>query len=122
MMNLPYDEGDVPEDGRLALSPEEISDLARRGHVIASHTQSHTTASPSFAPDLSPEALAREVAGSKQTLEDIAGEPVRAFAWREGTPLGSDGRAYAALADAGYELLFANHAVQRIAPPGPGRR
>lgn len=122
MMNLPYDESDFPEDGRLALSPEEIEDLARRGHVIASHTRDHTTASPAFDPDLSPGALAREVAGSKLTLEYLARKPVRALAWREGTPLGTDGRADGALSDAGYELLFANHAVQRIPRSRTGRR
>ena len=122
MMNLPYGDGDLPEDGRLALSPEEIRDLARRGHVIASHTQSHTTASPLFAPDLSPGALAREVAGSKQTLEGLSGKRVRALAWREGTPLGADRRADEALSDSGYEIVFANHAVQRIPRPSAGKR
>lgn len=122
LMNLPYDEGELSRGDRLALSPEEIADLARRGHVIASHTRDHTTASPDFDPDLSLEALAREVAGSKRTLEDLAGRPVRALAWREGTPLGTDGRADEALASAGYELLFANHAVQQIPRPRAGRR
>ncbi len=121
VMNLPYDDRDLPADGRLALSPEEIEDLARRGHVIASHTHDHTTASPAFDPDLSPEALAREVAGSKKILESLAGGPVRALAWREGTPLGADRRADAALAAAGYELLFANHAVQQIPRPPAGQ-
>ena len=121
LMNLPYDEGELSRGDRLALSPDEIEDLARRGHVIASHTRNHTTASPAFAPDLSPEALAREVAGSKRTLEDFAGRPVRALAWREGTPFGVDRRADGALSEAGYELLFANHAVQRIPGPSAGR-
>ena len=122
LMNLPYDEGELSKGDRLALSPEEIGDLARRGHVIASHTQGHTTASPDFDPDLSPEALAREVAGSKETLENFAGGPVRALAWREGTPLGADRRADEALSLAGYDLLLANHAVQRIPRPRAGRR
>ena len=117
LMNLPYDETELSRGDRLALSPGEIEDLARRGHVIASHTRDHTTASPAFDRDLSPETLAREVAGSKRTLEDFAGRPVRALAWREGTPLGTDRRADGALSEAGYELLFANHAVQGI--PGP---
>ena len=121
LMNLPYDDHDLPEDGRLALSPDEIEDLARRGHVVASHTHDHTTASPAFDPDLSPEALAREVAGSKGILENFAGGPARALAWREGTPLGADRRADAALAAAGYGLLFANHAVQHIPRPPAGR-
>ena len=122
LMNLPYDEAELSGGDRLALSPEEIEDLSRRGHVIASHTRDHTTASPAFAPDLSPEALARQVAGSKRTLEGFAGRPVRALAWREGTPLGADRRADGALADAGYELLFANRAVQRVPRPPAGRR
>jgi hypothetical protein len=46
---------------------------------------------------------------------------VRALAWREGTPLGADRRADAALAAAGYELLFANHAVQQIPRHPAGR-
>ena len=114
LLHLPHDRRDRPSDGRLALSPDEARDLARRGHVVASHTHRHTTASPEFAPDLSPGALARELAGSKRILEDLTGAPVRALAWREGTPLGADGRADGALASAGYELLLANHAVQRV--------
>ena len=114
LIHLPHEGGDVPADGRLALSPDEARDLARRGHVIASHTRSHTTASPEFEPDLSPEALDRELAGSKRVLESLAGGPVCALAWREGTPLGADARADAALAAAGYELVFANHAIQRV--------
>jgi len=114
LMNLPYDEGELSKGDRLAFSPEEIEDLARRGHVIASHTRDHTTASP----DLSPEALVWEVSDSKRTLEDFAGRPVRALAWREGTPLTTDRRADRALSEAGYELLFANHAVQRIPRSG----
>ena len=122
LMNLPYHEDELSSGDRLALSPEEIEDLARRGHVIASHTRNHTTASPVFDCDLSPGALAREVAGSKRTLEDSAGGPVHALAWREGTPLGTDRRADGALSEAGYELLFDNHAVQRIPGPLAGRR
>ena len=122
LMNLPYDEADLLKGDRLALSPEKIRDLARRGHVIASHTHNHTTASPGFGPDLSPETLAREVAGSKRTLEGFAGNPVRALAWREGTPLGTDRRADEALSSAGYGLLCANHAVQQVPRPPAGRR
>ena len=62
--------------------------------------------------------------GSKEILENFADGPVRALAWREGTPLGADRRADAALAAAGYELLFANHAVQQIpqiSRPSAGR-
>lgn len=110
VIDLPYDEHDYPADGRLALLPGEISALANRGHVIASHTRTHSAASPGLAP----EDLAREAAGSRTELEDIAGSSVRALAWCEGGALGKSPLADAALRDAGYELLLANHAVQRV--------
>lgn len=110
LIDLPYDEHDYPADGRLALLPGEISALVDRGHVIASHTRTHSPPSPG----LTPEDLAREAAGSRMELEDIAGSSVRALAWCEGGTLGENGRADAALRDAGYDLLFANHAVQRV--------
>ena len=46
---------------------------------------------------------------------------MRALAWREGTPLGADRRADEALSSAGYEFLFANHAVQQIFRPPAGQ-
>jgi peptidoglycan/xylan/chitin deacetylase (PgdA/CDA1 family) len=113
-VQLPPDDLGRPADGRLALSAEELGALAERGHVVASHTHHHTTASPGFARDLSPRALEREVAGSRRVLERLSGRDVRALAWREGTSLGADARADEALRRAGYEFLFTNHAVQQI--------
>lgn len=107
---LPYDEHEIPADDRLALSPEEVFALADRGHVIASHTRTH----PVTPDDLTPAALAQETAGSKEELASISGAPVRALAWHEGMSLGVNPPADAALRDAGYDLLFANHAVQRV--------
>ena len=108
-ISLPPD-GDLPEDGRLALSPDEIASLAQRGHVVASHTTTHAAA-----PELDPETLERETAGSKRELERMTeGRAVRALAWHGGAPLGLDARADGALRSAGYDLLFANHAIQRV--------
>ena len=101
---------DLPADGRIALSPGEVRDLADRGHVIASHTRTH----PASTPDLTPEALAREAGGSRRELEEISRSPVRALAWYAGMSLGESLPADAALRDAGYDLLFANHAVQAV--------
>ncbi len=109
-IDLPYDEADLPNDGRLALSPEEVGDLAGRGHVIASHTHNHVAASSGLTPGL----LEHEAAGSRRDLESYSGGPVRALAWLEGTALETNAEADRALANAGYELLFANHAVQRV--------
>lgn len=110
VIDLPYDEHDYPADGRLALLPREISALADRGHVIASHTRTHSPPSPG----LTPEDLAREAAGSKRQLEEISGTTVGALAWCEGVALGANAAADAALRNAGYEFIFANHAVQRV--------
>lgn len=113
-IDLPYRGDDLPADGRLALSPEELRDLAARGHVVASHTRTHVSASPGAAPGPAPAALEREAATSKRDLERIVGLPVGALAWLEGTALGVNAGADEALARAGYGLLFANHAVQRV--------
>jgi peptidoglycan/xylan/chitin deacetylase (PgdA/CDA1 family) len=114
LIDLPYHEQDLPTDGRLALSPDELRDLSQRGHIIASHTRTHVTASPGSVPGLPPSALVREAVASKRDLEGITGQPVGALAWLEGTSLGANGGADEALARAGYTFLFANHAVQRV--------
>ncbi len=114
LIDLPYDHGDLPADGRLALSPDEVGALAERGHVVASHTRTHATASPGLVPNPPPAGLEQEAAASRRDLERLAGLPVRALAWREGTPLGASAGADEALTNAGYELLFANHAVQGV--------
>ena len=113
-IDLPYHEEDLPADGRLALSPDELRDLSERGHVIASHTRTHVSASPGAVSGLSPAALEREAAASKHDLEDIVGRPVGSLAWLEGAALGANAAADEAVARAGYGLLFANHAVQRV--------
>ncbi len=113
-VHLPPDRRDRPADGRLALTPGEIRALAEGGHVVASHTHGHATASPEFGADLTPGALEREVSGSRRELERFSGGEVWALAWCEGTSFGADARADEALRNAGYELVFANHAVQRV--------
>jgi peptidoglycan/xylan/chitin deacetylase (PgdA/CDA1 family) len=113
-IDLPYHEEDLPPDGRLALTPEELRDLAERGHVVASHTRTHVSASPGALPGLQPVTLEREASASKHDLEEIVGKPVGALAWLEGAALGSNAAADRAVARAGYELLFANHAVQSV--------
>jgi peptidoglycan/xylan/chitin deacetylase (PgdA/CDA1 family) len=115
-IDLPYGDHGLPVDSRLALSPEEVRDLADRGHVIASHTRTHSAAPP----DLAPNDLAAQAAGSRQELEEISGTDVRTIAWCEGVALGQNGLADVALRDAGYEILFANHAVQRVPVVNPG--
>jgi peptidoglycan/xylan/chitin deacetylase (PgdA/CDA1 family) len=58
------------------ISGRDLAALAARGHTIGCHSHTH--------PDLttlSSDDLAREVAGSKQVLEDAVGRPVTAFCY-----------------------------------------
>lgn len=98
------------EDGRVAMSWDEVRDLARRGHVVASHTQTHsllTQASPD-------ELLQREIIESKAQLERETGRDVAAFAWLYGSEYGVDPRADDYLRRAGYRYLFSNFKLQKL--------
>ena len=100
---------DAPADGRVALSWDEVRALVG-SHVIASHTRSHRA----LTADLAPGEIEAEISGSKLDLERQIDRPVRSFAWLYGGTLGADPRVHQALVQSGYELLFANHAIQRL--------
>lgn len=82
-----------------SLTWEQCRELQRAGIEIGAHTCSH--------PDLrrlSDADLAREVAGSRERIEDRLGTPVRTFAY----PFGYlDGRVIAAVRAAGYDTACA---------------
>ena len=100
-------------DGRYALSWEEIRALDRAGHVIASHTRTHTRVSGDDA-----QALEAEIVGSQVDFVRQLGRPVRAFAWLMGGAYGENPLADSMVDRAGYEFLFSNFRVQRL----PGLR
>jgi peptidoglycan/xylan/chitin deacetylase (PgdA/CDA1 family) len=100
-------------DGRYALSWDEVRALAADGHVIASHTRSHSRVS-----DGDPAALEAEIVGSQEDFRRGLGRPVRAFAWLMGAPYGKSEVADRLVDRAGYEFLFSNFRVQRL----PGAR
>ncbi len=100
-------------DGRTALSWDEVRALDRAGHVIASHTRSHSRVSPD-----DPAALESEIVGSQEDFLRELGRPVRAFAWLMGAPYGENLQADHLIDRAGYEFLFSNFRVQRL----PGLR
>ena len=60
-------------DDRIALTPEELTELAERGHVVASHTRTHAA----IPPDTPAGELEREVTGSRQDLERLLDWPAR---------------------------------------------
>ena len=110
---LSHDLADVQQgqypDGRYALSWEEIRRIAAR-HEICCHTDSHIALSP----DVSAEALRREIVDAKRTLEQRAGRRVDVFAWKSGAEYDADLRAHRYFEEAGYRFLVSSVKIEKI--------
>jgi len=76
------------------LSPDQLRDLAARGHELGSHTHTHP-----FLTRVSDERLRDEVHGSRMALAGIVGQPVNFFAYPNGD---WNSRVLAAVQAAGY--------------------
>jgi hypothetical protein len=96
--------------GRLALTWDEVADLAQR-HVVYPHTATHD----SIADVVTPADFHREIVEPKRKLDAVTGQSAAAFAWLHGTPWGVSPPHDRALVDAGYRYLFSNTMVHRIA-------
>jgi peptidoglycan/xylan/chitin deacetylase (PgdA/CDA1 family)/glycosyltransferase involved in cell wall biosynthesis len=83
---------------RQLLTLGQIREMQNYGVEFGSHTVTHP-----WLPSVSDDALRREVAVSKRSLEDMLGKPVTTFAYPFG---GVDQRVRAAVAHAGYEFGF----------------
>ncbi len=83
---------------RSLLTLQQIREMQRHGVEFGSHTLTHP-----WLPDLSDDALRREVGDSKRRLEDMLGTEVTAFAYPFG---GIDLRVRTAVEEAGYRLGF----------------
>ncbi len=59
------------------MTPDQIADLARRGHAIGNHTLSHVHLGRLQSPD----ELRRQIVESKHILEEWIAQPVSSFAW-----------------------------------------
>jgi len=66
----------LPEDDVLSMTPEQIADLARRGHSIGNHTYSHVSLAT-----LPESQLQHEIVESAAQISQWTGQPVDAFAW-----------------------------------------
>ncbi|GGM07140.1 polysaccharide deacetylase family protein [Nakamurella endophytica] len=102
----------VPEElgsPRLALSPDEVGELAQR-HVVLAHTASHA----GIADVWTDEDLDREVHEPGRVLREWTGQAAPAFVWLHGTPWGGHPRHDAAVVDAGYRYQFSNTMLQRL--------
>ncbi len=96
-------------DGRTALSWEELRKIDRAGHVVASHTQTHSRVSLD-----DPDAFWPEIVGAQEDFATHLGHPVRTFAWLFGGRYGENAQADRAVDAAGYEFHFSNFSVQRL--------
>ena len=71
----------IPDDytgkGRLAMTWNEIADLAKRGHTLGSHTHSHCR----FYASVPPEQVQMEMSESKRLLEESLKQRVDVFGW-----------------------------------------
>jgi peptidoglycan/xylan/chitin deacetylase (PgdA/CDA1 family) len=74
-----------PPDGRIAMSWEELRDLARRGHVVGCHTRTHHRLDAGTPP----EQLDDEIVAAKADLETRLGSSVDHFCW-----VGGEERSY----------------------------
>lgn len=96
---------------RVAMTWEELRDVAARGHVVCCHTASHVGQA-----ELSTDAdVERELREPKRRLEAELGQPVRSVAFLWGTPYGTDARIDAVLREEGFRLVVSNTRIQRIA-------
>lgn len=103
--------GLIEDDGRrVAMNWDEVRDLEARGHVIASHTRTHSALNLAS----SEEELRDEIVRSQYDFEEQLGHPVKTFAWLYGSEYGGDPRADRLVHEAGYRLLFSNFQIQKV--------
>lgn len=96
-------------DGRYALNWQEIKDLDKK-HVIASHTKTHSPIAEDSVVDIE-----REILGSQTDFAHYLGHKVSSFAWLSGSPYGVQKKADRYLLEAGYQYLFSNFKIQKLA-------
>ena len=78
-MNPNSKPGDESVEDWKPMSPDQIADLAARGHAIGNHSTTHRRLV-----NLSPETMQREIVDSARQLASWTGRSVDAFAWTFG--------------------------------------
>jgi peptidoglycan/xylan/chitin deacetylase (PgdA/CDA1 family) len=104
------DLGLVDDGPRFALTWDELRAIAAAGHHVASHTASHCTLQELQ----SGRDTQRELAGSRERLENELGVPVRTVCFRYGAAFGDDPALDAAILEAGYETVIAAGRIQTV--------
>jgi hypothetical protein len=101
---------EVPPDGRVAMTWDELRDAHARGHTVICHTAHHV----GIADLRTDEDVRRELVESRARLEEELGAPIGGLAFLHGSPCGLDARVDAAVAEAGYRYVVSNTAIQRL--------
>ncbi|MGA7123141.1 MAG: polysaccharide deacetylase family protein [Polyangiaceae bacterium] len=82
---------------------DHVVALRRAGMDVQSHTETHRVLQT-----LDARQLAKELRGSRDALQRVLGEPVRAISYPVGDPVGWTPHIRRAVREAGYELGFSN--------------
>jgi peptidoglycan/xylan/chitin deacetylase (PgdA/CDA1 family) len=94
------------------LSAPEIAGLTQLGMAISSHTMSHPCL-----PQCTNDVIDREIAGSREVLADLVGQPPLALAYPNGN---HDARSRRAVSRAGYAVAFGfDHRLSPAPPQDP---
>ena len=100
-----------------AMTWEQVRDLDRRGHVIGSHTRSHSRLADGF-----PESrLEYEVMTSKSAIEQALGHACDCFCWVGGEERSYSTRAAQAIRRAGYRYAFTTNSAPITCNTNPMR-
>jgi peptidoglycan/xylan/chitin deacetylase (PgdA/CDA1 family) len=92
----------LPTD--LMMTDAQVCAMHRAGVEIGAHTMTHPILTR-----VAPEVARREIAASKQTLQEMIGADVRSFAYPNGRPVRDYDRTHVALvAEAGFELAVSS--------------
>jgi len=96
----------IPDDytgnGSLAMTWSEIADLAKRGHMLGSHTHSHCR----FYSSVPPEQMQMEMSESRRLLEESLKQRVDVFGWVGGETETYNATASRWIAKGGYTRSF----------------
>lgn len=104
---------DLPPDQQALMSRSELLELAASGMEIGAHSRTHADLTR-----LSGARLDDEIAGARQELEDLLGQPVVSFAYPYG---GHTAQTVAAVAAAGYTAAGTTRAGRVDPDDGPWR-
>jgi peptidoglycan/xylan/chitin deacetylase (PgdA/CDA1 family) len=104
------DAEDEHGDGRVAMTWDELRDVADRGHVVTCHTATHAAAE--HVTDAA--SARRELHDARARLEEQLGRPVRTLTWLYGAAFGEHPYADEQTVAAGYELVLSSTKLQLL--------